>query len=321
MMTFRTRREAEAAQAQRRTDFERGTAPDVTKMTVADYLRHWLESGVRPRVRPSTCASYERLIRVQLIPRLGHIPLQKLTAMHVQGCYSDLRTDPRGDGKQGTLSPRSICYAHTVLKMALKQAERWRLVARNVAMDMDAPKSTRPQVRFWNAAETRQFLAVAAVDRHSGLWRVALSTGMRIGELRGLRWCDVDFAAKALHVRQQITRLGGKDHPSVPKTRVGRRTITLPAEALADLRTLHARRPASPIPLHHAQRDTDLVFANDDGSPLDTDALTDRFGRVVARSGAPRITFHGMRHTHATLLLLHGVNIKTVSARMGHSSV
>jgi integrase len=158
-------------------------------------------------------------------------------------------------------------------------------------------------------------------DSYNPLWLLALATGMRLGELRGLRWCDVELARGALHVRQQITRVGRKDRTSEPKTNAGRRTISLPADAIEALKEHHTQRPVRPIALDPAQRDTDLVFAREDGTALDQDAISSRFNRAVARTKLKRITFHGMRHTHATLLLLAGVNVKAVSARLGHSSI
>jgi integrase len=321
MRTYPTRKDAERGRAEWLTEIENGTAVDPSKVTVAEYLQHWLTTAVKPRVRPSTYAGYERLIRVQITPRIGDILLQKLTALQIQDCYTRMRNEPRADKRNGTLSPRSVRYAHTVLKQALKQAVRWHLLARNAAADVDPPKAVRPRVEAWNAQEAKAFLAAIKDSAYAPFGLLALATGMRLGELRGLRWCDVDLAKGVLHVHQQITRVGRKDKTSEPKTNAGRRSITLPQDAIAALKALHAARPQQPIPFDPTQRDTDLVFAREDGKPVDQDAITSWFTRTVKRTTLKRITFHGLRHTHATLLLLAGVNVKAVSARLGHSSI
>jgi hypothetical protein len=185
MRSFPTKREAATGLARWITEIERGTAVDPSKQTLGEYLQHWLATSVQPRVRPATHSGYERLIRVQIIPRLGNIPLQKLTALQIQQCYTDMRTSPRVDGRDGTLSPRSVCYAHTVLKQALKQAARWRLISHNMAADVDPPKEVRPHVQVWNVAEAQWFLAAFQGDAYSPLWRVALSTGSASGSYAG----------------------------------------------------------------------------------------------------------------------------------------
>lgn len=318
---FRTKKEAQDFIAQRHADVERGVAVDPNRITTSEYLVHWLETSVEPRVRPSTHAGYERVVRVQLTPRLGTVRLQKLTAMHVQQAYTAMLASANTQRPGRLLSHRSVRLAHTVLKMALKQAVRWRMVPRNVAEDVDPPKAVRPQIRTWNGEQARAFLAGTKTDHYGALWVLALSTGARLGELRGLRWCDVDLAKGSISIRQQITRVRGADLVSKPKTEAGSRQITLPLEAIAALREQLTRRPMLPVPMDESQRDTDPVFSRPDGTPLDQDAVVSRFGMQVKRLGLTRITFHGMRHTHATLLLVEGVNVKAVSARLGHSSI
>ena len=156
MRTFRTREEAVVGRAAWLAELEKGTAVDPSKMTVGAYLAHWLEASVKPNVRPTTFASYESLIRVRILPGIGNMPLQKLTALQLQKLYGDLLRGGRADGRAGPLSNRTVRYIHTVLKKALKQAVRWRMVPLNVAADADSPKAVRPQVEAWNDQETRK---------------------------------------------------------------------------------------------------------------------------------------------------------------------
>jgi integrase len=327
LRTFKTRKEAEIGLAQWLLEIERGTAVDPSKMTVAEYLRDWLETEVKPNRRPATYSAYERVVRVQLVPRIGNILLQKLTALQVKQCYARMRTEPRADRRSGVLSNESIRHAHKTLKKALRDACRLHMLDRNVATEVDPPKSVRAKIEFWDREEAHRFLDIADTDPYRVLWHVAMHTGMRKSEVLGLRWCDVDLDRGVLRVRQQRTHVQGvpgeqaQEHMDDPKTDSGMRAITLPPDCVALLRDHYTARPPQPITLDRAQRGHDLVFTTPEGEPVVHDTIGARFDRLVARAGLKRITFHGMRHTHATLLLLANVNIKTVSARLGHANI
>jgi integrase len=304
---FDTKKEADSFIAERHTDIARGVAIDPSKMSTGDFLEHWLETCRRPSIRPSTYASYQSLIRVRIKPYIGAIGLQQLSALQVQGLYADLLSGRRVDGKKGRLSNRTVKYVHTVIKMALKQAARWRMVVRTVAEDVQPPKAVRPHVEYWNAEEAQQFLRAAESDSYGAIWLVALHTGMRKGELLKLRWGEVDLVEDVIRVR----RGGSVD---LPKSDKGWRSIKLDTRCT---NTLREHRDARPLPLSPAAP----VFTSGAGTCIDQRNLTRRFDALVAQAGIKRISFHGMRHTHATLLLLYGVDIKTVSARLGHASV
>lgn len=307
MKKFKTEAQARAQRAAWLAELERGTAVDPSRMTVGEYLRHWLETSARPSVRASTYQSYESVIRVRIVPGIGNVQLQKLTALHVQKLYTDLLIGRRADRKAGRLSNRTVRYCHVVLKKALKQAVRWRLVPLNVAADADPPKAIRPQVEYWDEADAHRFLAAVEGDSYGAIWVTALHTGMRKGELLALQWHDVDLVRGMIHVRR-----GGSDDDT--KSKAGRRSIKLDAECIS---TLRQHRDQRPIPI----TPTAPVFTSAAGTVIDQRNLTKRFDRLVAQARVKRISFHGMRHTHATLLLLHGVDIKTVSARLGHASI
>jgi len=310
MRSFKTKRDADAMAAKWVTDVVRGTAVDPSKQTVGQYLSQWLATSVAARVRASTLDSYTRLMRASILPTIGEVPVQKLNAAQVQRLYTDLLA--------AGLSHRTVRYVHTVLKMAMKQAVRWRLVARNVVDDVDPPCAVRPQIAAWDQVDSCRFLAVAALDPLAALWRVALATGMRVGELRGLRWSDIDLDAVRVQVRQNAVTVGGQVLLQEPKTNAGHRNISINPDTVGALRAWRAQRPAL---IGRAEREAELVFPGDDGAPISLDAVTYRFQSLVRRAEVRRISFHGMRHTHATLLLAAGANIKVVSERLGHSSI
>ncbi len=318
---FPTKREAEKHLAEWLVEIERGTAIDGAKMTVGEYLLHWLETSVKHTVRRSTYVSYQHLIRNHLIPTLGMVPLQKLQPVQVQAMYSEKLNGGRSDGKEGGLAPRTVRYLHTVLREALHQGMKWGMVARNVCDATDPPRVVRPQARTWTPEEARDFLIAAAEDTYAAAWLVALTTGLRRGELLAIRWQDVDLTKGVLHVRQSLNAVGGERYFEQPKTAAGRRVVALSSETVTTLRMHRVRQNEQRLQCGPAWRDHDLIFTVPDGGPVWPDDLTHRFNALVKIAGAPRIRLHDLRHTHATLLLKEGIHLKIVSERLGHGGI
>jgi len=324
--TYKTKREAEAGMAQWLVEIERGTAVNTSKMTVGEYLQDWLATSARHRVRPTTFESYRKLVRSYILPVLGAVPLQKLTPAQVQTFYAAQLTEGRNGAKAKGLSPRTVRYLHAILHRALKEAVSLGLVARNVTDAVAPPKDRRRAVESWDVDDVQRFLDVAAGDRRFGpVWLVALHTGMRRGELLGLRWQDMDLDAGVLHVRQALSVVSTDDGPRItfgePKTHSGRRTIALDETCVAVLREHRARQIERRLALGPQWREGDLVFTNEFGGPVDPMNLYHRFVALAAKAGVPRIPLHGLRHTHATLLMKHGVNPKVVAERLGHADI
>jgi integrase len=265
--------------------------------------------------------SYERNISKHLIPEIGHIRLQKLQPNHVQALYSKKLSGGREDGHAGGLSPRTVRYLHTILHGALRQAVKWNMVNRNVCDATDPPRFTRQPARVWTSEEARRFLEVASDDSLSAIWFVALMTGMRRGELLGMRWRDIDFEHAVLNIQQSLIAVGGKRYFEPPKTAKGRRAVALSPECLAILRVHRAQQSERRLAMGAVWRDHDLVFTVNDGGPIWPDDVSHRFASLVAKAGVTRIRLHGTRHTHATLLLKKGIHLKIVSERLGHSGI
>lgn len=301
--TFETRKEAQSGLANWLADIDRGVAVDRSPQTVGEYLDYWLDAVTQHRVRPTTFASYKQIIRNRIVPALGAIPLQKLTPAQVQALYGRLLEGGRIDGRAKALSPRSVKYAHAVLRMALQDAVKLGLVPRNVCDAATPPKAVRPQVKYWDVESVRRFLDVAREDRFSPLWAVALHTGMRRGELLGLRWQDVDLEQSVLHVRQSLVQSGGVMRFQEPKTSSGRRGIALDASCVAILRAHHARQLEQRLKMGPLWQEHDLVFTTELGTPLHPSNVNRYFAALTAKANVPRIPLHGLRHTHATLLM------------------
>ncbi|HEY8308955.1 MAG TPA: tyrosine-type recombinase/integrase, partial [Gemmatimonadaceae bacterium] len=331
--TYRTKKEADAREREWLTDIERGTAIDGTKMTTGEYLTYWLATYAKHNVRLSTYTAYASYAHSHIIPALGAIMLRKLQPVHLQDFYQAKLIGGRMDGKAGGLSARSVKYLHSIIREALQHAFEQNLVARNVADAVKPPRAVRPPVKVWNGEEARTFLTASHSAPYAPLWLVLLTTGMRRGEALGLRWQDVDLTKGLIRVRQTLVDVNGSVSFGEPKTKSGRRTIELDSKCLAALTEHHDRQTFIRRGWSDERRGLDLVFTTAEGNwihPRNVDreyyALLARIERqrVAERpDDAPlrRITLHGLRHTCATLLLLHNINPKVVSERLGHASI
>jgi integrase len=301
---FATKREAQAFLATVLGAVQSGAYIAPIKLTVEEYLLdRWLPT-MEASLRPSTFDSYGRVLRMHVLPTLGHIALQNLTADHLDRLYRGLLANGRADGKSGGLSPKSVRYIHTTLHKALRDAERKRLINRNVASTADPPK-LRPvgerEMKTWTASELRTFLDVMK-DHHLGAaYHLAATTGMRRGEVLGVRWQDIDFTAKRLAVRQTVISVNYQVMIGQPKTAKGRRVIALDAGTVAVLRAHQQHQKDQMALIGSGYRDGDLVFAKPDGQPLNPDYFSQVFDRSVIKFGLPKIRLHDLRHTHATL--------------------
>ncbi len=318
--TYKTKREAQAGMAQWVVEIERGTAVVNSRMTVGEYITYWLDTSARHRVRATTLESYEQKVRLYIVPGLGSVSLQRLNAAQVQAFYSSLLQSDKGLRHTG-LSTRTVRYVHAILHRALKEAVGLGLVSRNVTESVAPPKSTRPPIKTWDVPDVQRFLAAVEDDSYSPVWLIALYTGMRRGELLGLRWQDVDLAAGVVHVRQGVVSVKSQLQTSEPKTASGRRTIALDPLCVQALREHRQCQNERRLLVGPDWRDHDLVFANNVGSPIDPNNLYHRFVKLVKATGVQRIPFHGLRHTHATLLMQHGVHPKVASERLGHANI
>jgi integrase len=302
-----------------RSDIARGNYVAPTRQTFEEFSAEWMEAR-RSRLRPSTLASYADLFRDHVNPRVGHIWLPKLTAAHLDALYGELLASGRRYGTGG-LSPRTVRYVHTVIRAALQTAFRWGRVARNVADLAEPPTVAKTEARHWNAGELRRFLGAAETDRLGALLHLAAMTGLRRGEVCGLRWQDVDFDRGTITVVQSRILVDGKVLTSTPKTDAGRRTVALDPRSVEVLRSHKATQGRERLKAGPAWQDSGLVFTREDGRPLPPDWVYRRFTALVRDAGLPVISFHGLRHSHATALLGAGVDLKLASSRLGHSSV
>ena len=298
---FPTRKLAQTEMDRLRVAAQEHTFVAPTTLTLGVYLDAWLDSLTTRGTSPSTIASYRRNIALHVRPTLGAARLQALSAPTLDALYARLLASGRRDGRGG-LSPRTVRYVHTILHKALADAARKSVVARNVAADADPPtaKSARaPEMAWWAPDELARFLAQVEQEELFPIFRLAALTGMRRGEVCGLRWADVDLdSAKLLVCRQLVTIDHALHFADRPKTDKGRRRIELDTETVSVLRRHRAAQHERRLLVGAGWTDRDLVFCGPDGEPLHPESVAKVFERRVARSGLPRIRFHDLRVRH-----------------------
>lgn len=319
---FRTRKEAERARTELLSRIDTNSYVEPTRLTLASFLGDEWIPAIRASVRPSTLNSYESLIALHIRPAIGSVLLPKLTSARLNSLYSDLVESGRKDG-HGGLSPKTVRNVHIVLRKALGDAVRWNLLTRNPAEYANPPKlnSGRGEMKTWAPAEVKRFLELMEEDRLYAAWLLGVTTGMRRGEILGLRWSDVDLKASSLSVRQTLISIDYRVEFSTPKTAKSRRSIALDGGVVSALRAHRKAQIEEKLLIGDRYIDNGLVFCRVDGSPLHPDLFSQMFDRAVKKSGLPRIRLHDLRHTHATLALRAGVHPKVVSERLGHASV
>ncbi|MCL5996055.1 MAG: site-specific integrase [Chloroflexi bacterium] len=309
----RTQREAAAWLSALRSRSRAGV--DVTdRSTLAEFLVHWLETA-RPGLRHNTWVLYDQVIRDHVLPFIGAVRLDALRPDHIQRLYADQQA--------AGASAWTVRKIHVCLHRALGQAAVWGLAVRNVADLVEVPARPRGAVVALQPDEVQRLLVAAQGERIESLLYLAVVTGMRLGELLGLRWLDVDWDRGAVSVCRQLCRLnrgGGLSFAPV-KTQSGNRVVRLGADGLAALRDQRRRLDDARLLAGEQWVEGDLIFPSSLGTPLEPRRAYTEFQRVLARAGVRAVRFHDLRHTSASLALRGGVPAKIVSERLGHSSV
>jgi integrase len=316
---FRTRKEAEIARAKLVDDLHPGSYVLPGRMTFAEWIRDsWLPM-TEGRVKPTTYHSYERNMEIHVLPGIGSRLLQQLTPLMLNAMYARLQAE---GSNHGPLSAKTVRYIHTTIHKALEDAVDAGVVARNVADRAKPPRPSRRstrQVGSWESHELAQFLSFVCGSRLEAVWRLTAMTGMRRGELLGLRWADIDFESARLSVRHAVVAVAYAVIESTPKSH-NARVIDLDRDTVQLLLAHRRRQREERNECGPDYRDHDLVVARENGTPIHPHSFSQLFERTVRRAGIRVIRLHDLRHTHATLALKAGVPVKVVSERLGHES-
>jgi integrase len=296
-------------------DRDSGLIFDAGKMTVGEYLDRWLSDSVKGTVRTSTYERNEEIVRLHIKPSLGRVGLKKLTPAHVRGLYRE-RLD-------SGLAPATVRRIHSTLHKALSQAVSDAIVPRNAA-HVKAPRPAPEEIRPLSEDEARAFLDAArqSGERFEALYVLAITTGLRRGELLGLRWDDLDLELGTLRVGRALMREGGRHTLGETKTKRGRRQINLTPRTLNALKAHRKKQLEEKMKRAGLYKDHGLIFASGVGTPVNPENLIKRsFKPLLKKAGLPEIRFHDLRHTCATLLLSRGVHPKLVQELLGHATI
>jgi integrase len=283
------------------------------KTTLSEFLEEWLKS-YKQSVRSKTYFQYVQIVHQHINPVLGTIKLRDLRPDEIQSFYN-------AKIESGT-SPRSVLIIHAVLHRALNLALRWGLLGRNPAQAVSRPKFKRKEMKTLNDSQVRTLLSASKGSRNEALFWLAVTTGMRQGEILGLKWSDLEWANKRLHVQRQLQRLkdGGLVF-SEPKSAAGKRAIVLSSTIIVKLREHLNLQQQERQQAGNRWQENDLIFPSTFGTPLDHRNLYRDYKELLKEAGLPDIRFHDLRHTAATLMLQQGVHPKVVQERLGHADI
>lgn len=302
----KTKKEVQQKLLALQKDLSNGIAFTPSRMTVGEFLDHWLETVAKPLIKKSTHASYELIIRVHIKPDLGGAPVRNLQSIHVQNFLHQMRVKGKGE--------RTCQLVFVILKTAMVQAVKWGLTNKNPCDGIAKPRVTQSAMKFWTPDQIKHFLSVAKKDEFYALYVLAVTTGLRQGELFGLKWSDFNERNNSLAIQRTIYEINGDQEIGEPKTASGRRKIDLPIVAV---NALEQHRAAA-----RESRKSDWIFSDSNGEPLRRSNFRKRsFLKLLVLSKLPKIRFHDLRHSAATLLLSKAVHPKIVQERLGHSQI
>ena len=309
--TFKTKLEALTWLRDMQAELQRGFDYQGSKSLLKDYLHDWLETS-RIALRPKTADSYSRTMQKHIIPNLGDVPLKDLTPFQVEKFYAGLIV--KGVGI------RTVRLVHSILHSALERAVFQLLLTRNPAAHTALPRYKHGEMKVLDEGQVNQFLMAAIDSPYVGLYHLAVKTGMRKGELLGLKWSDLQWGSGRLNVQRQLQDVRGMgSFFQAPKTSSGRRTLQLGEGTIQALREQGEFQKLQKECAGHRWQENDLIFPSKIGTPLNPSNLRLDFNRVLERAGGPRVRFHDLRHTAASLMLNNGIPVIVVSKILGHS--
>lgn len=320
---FKTKKEAEKAMIKKLNEVNDGTYMEPQKITLGNYLLKWLQDFAKVNTAPLTYEGYSYIVKSHILPSgIGSIKLDKLKPVDIQHYYAEKLQNGRKDGTGG-LSSKSVYSHHRLLHESLEHAVKWRIIPNNPVKATIPPKPQKKRMNTLSKEHIHTLLNEAKKTDISGPIYLAINTGMRRGEILGLRWIDVDFTSGILRVLQTIQRVNNRGIiiKDSPKTDGGARTIAISESVVSYLKQVKADYKKNKSLLGDCYQDYGLVFARPDGSPLDPDTFSRSFKKLVNNLDIPTVRFHDLRHSHATLLLQQGEHPKIVSERLGHSTI
>ncbi|WJE48936.1 site-specific integrase [Peribacillus frigoritolerans] len=309
---FNTKKEAEHALSEFLNDVRLGNYVEPDKMTLSDFIQDWLKE-MKLNVAVSTYQNYISFNKCHINPRLGHFRMQKIEPLIVQRFIYDLV-------EETALSSNTIKKIIDMLKVVFRKAVSLKLVNENPVLNVTLPKRKNLEMTAWDTEQVEYFIQHSKKHRFYTVYLIALLTGMRKGEITGLRWKDIDFEQKIIYIRQ-IYDINAKQFKVGAKTSAGVRSIHIPDVLIEQLKKERLVVVGHKLKQGPNFNDYDLVVCTRYGNPLDSATLSKRLKAQAIKLGLPTIRFHDLRHTHVTMLIKQNVNVKVISERVGHTSI
>ncbi len=311
--TYKTKADALEWLRSTQLEIDRGLDYRGGRTTLAEYLPQWLQTS-NVSLRPTTMYQYTLVVDKHILPNIGKLKLADLRLARIEQFYAELI--------QQNVGPRTIRVAHNILHKSLEKAVRYGLIAYNPSHGATLPRYKHGEMQVLDPSQVSQFLVAAQDSPYQALYYLGVTTGMRQGELFGLKWTDLQWNSGTLHIQRQVQRVNGQGRNFVePKTRSGRRTIKLGEQTLQVLRLHMEQQAVQKQVAGDRWQENGLIFPNSIGKPRDPSNLRVDFLKVLEKAGLPKMRFHDLRHTAASLLLNHGVPVLVVSKTLGHAKV
>lgn len=306
-----TKKQAEELLVTKLREMQQGLYFEPTEVTVGQFLTHWLEDYGRANLRQKTWESYEGIIRLHIVPTLGGLLLKHLKPAHMQKLYTE---------KLNTLSTRSVRYIHSIMTRALKIAVQWEYLPRSIMEAVTPPALKQESPQPWDFDQVAKFFEVASQHRMWALWQMYITTGLRRGEMLGLKWSDVNLEEGYIQINRSLVVTSEGPTIQEPKTKKSRRTVAISESDVEVLRE-HRIQQLQELMASGNRNPDDWVFLTEEGTHYSPMCINRLFYRLTKKAGLERITLHTLRHTHATLALDSGVSLKHLSDRLGHSGI
>ena len=322
---FKTKQEAIHYRDQYRSEIQTGRRLGTSKIKLADYLtKEWLPQR-EVDLKQGTFRSYSIIVNTHIIPNLGNLRLEELNARKVERFFTQLqKSGAKGQrlAPGSGLSGKTVSNVAGVLNRAMRDAVRWGLISTNPITDARKPMKKSPEMKAWLPDELGTFITVTRTDRQAGVWHLLATTGMRRGEILGLRWDDIDFDNNTLTVRRTRVRSGTAVFDETPKSQASMRTINIDSQTMQALRQQKARQAEERLAMGGRWEDQHgHIATNRDGSRVDPHAFTRRFLVITRKAELPRIRLHDVRHSYVVAARKAGTDVKTISQRIGHADV
>jgi integrase len=297
---------------------DEGRLIEPSKTTLAQFLDRW-ESWAATQVSGKTLERYSELLRHHVRPHLGPAQIQKLRPVNFAELYGHLQK-PKIENGAG-LAPRTVGHVHRLLHRIFGHAVKWGVVAINPVASAEPPRVQRTEIEILEPEEIKMVLHALRGRPLYPIAVIALATGMRRGEIAALRWGDVDLDGGRIRVERSLEQTNTGLAFKAPKTKAGRRSISIPPSIIAELRDHWRRQQELRLAFGMGKANPDdLVFAREDGNTWPPDSMTTAWQKTVASLKLPKITLHALRHTHVSQLIASGLDVVTVSRRIGHSN-